>query len=100
MGDEHTVRTSDAPDEVQSRVIVAPLLLSAFLVAVVLIYRCRAHRLRRDRLAHEREAELQEIAAARDMETGEGRSPGRNASLVGLGSDQYMSAYKKLLAQA
>lgn len=62
MSDEHTVRASDTPDEVQLRVIVAPLLLSAFLVAMVLLYRCRSHRLRRERLAQEHEAELQEIA--------------------------------------
>lgn len=62
MSDEHTVRTSDTPDEVQLRVIVVPLLLSASLVAVVLIYRCRSHRLRRDRLADEHQTELLEIA--------------------------------------
>eukprot|EP00752_Nemacystus_decipiens_P018457 g16547.t1 len=99
MSDEHKIRPSDAPDDVQLRVIVGPLLLSAFLVAVVLFYRCRAHQLRRDRLAEEQQAELREIAAARDTEAGEG-SPGQRTSLVGLGSDRYMSAYKKLLAQA
>ena len=62
MSDEHEVLPSDAPDDVQLGVIVVPLLFSAVLVAVVLIYRCRAHRLRRDRLAEEHEAELQEIA--------------------------------------
>lgn len=62
MSNEHTVRPSDAPDDVQLRVIVVPLLLSAFLVVAVLLYRCRAHRLRRHRLAEEHEAELQDIA--------------------------------------
>lgn len=62
MGDDHTVRPSDAPDDVQFRLIVAPLMLSAFLVVVVLLYRCRAHRLRREGLAEEHEAELQEMA--------------------------------------
>lgn len=49
------------PDEVQLGAIVIPLLVSAFLVAVVLVYRCRAHRQRRNRLAREHEEELQEI---------------------------------------
>lgn len=62
MSDEHTVRTSEAPDEVQLWVVVVPLLLSAFLVAAVLVYRCRAYRLRRARLAEERQVELAEIA--------------------------------------
>lgn len=62
MSNEHAIATSDTPDEVNLRVIVVPLLLSAVLVAVVLLYRCRSHRLRRDRLAEEHEEELQEIA--------------------------------------
>lgn len=49
------------PDDVQMGVIVVPLLLSMFLVAVVLAYRCRAHRLRKDRLAREEEQELEEM---------------------------------------
>lgn len=78
MSDEHTVRASDSPpDEVQLRVIVVPLVLSAFLVAVVLLYRCRSHRLRRDRLAQEHQAELKEIA-------GERWRSGRSSSMRGL----------------
>lgn len=52
---------SGNPDDVQLRVVVIPLLVSMFLVAVVLAYRCRAHRQRRDRLARERQEELEEI---------------------------------------
>ncbi len=40
------------------------------------------------------------LAAAREAAAGEaGESPWRNASMVGLGDDHYMSAYKKLLTQ-
>ncbi|CAM9651043.1 unnamed protein product [Ectocarpus sp. 12 AP-2014] len=92
---------SERPDEVQISVVVLPLVLSAALAAVVVAYRCFANRLRRDRLALERQEEVEEIRAARGREgAGEGESPDRSAAMAGLGKDQYMSAYKKLLAQA
>ncbi|CBJ32051.1 expressed unknown protein [Ectocarpus siliculosus] len=92
---------SERPDEVQIGVVVLPLVLSAALVTVVVAYRCFANRLRRDRLALERQEEVEEIRAARGREeAGEGGSPHRSAAMAGLGKDQYMSAYKKLLAQA
>ncbi|CAM9720715.1 unnamed protein product [Hapterophycus canaliculatus] len=102
MDNQPAVGTTEKehPDEVQMGVIIVPLLLSIFLVAAVLAYRCRAYRLRRDRLAQEQQQELEEMKAAREMDSDGGGSPRRNAALIGLGSDQYMSAYKKLLSQA
>ncbi|CAM9877677.1 unnamed protein product [Ectocarpus sp. 13 AM-2016] len=92
---------SERPDEVQIGAVVLPLVLSAALVTVVVAYRCFANRLRRDRLALERREEVEEIRAARGREeAGGGGSPHRSAAMAGLGNDQYMSAYKNLLAQA
>ena len=62
MGDEDTLTTPGAPEEVRLGIIVVPLLLSACLVAVVFAYRCWSHRVRRDRLAQEHQAELREMA--------------------------------------
>ncbi len=67
MGDENTLATSGAPEEVKLGFIVGPLLLSACLVAVVFAYRCYSHRARRDRLAREHEAELRDIAGTTDI---------------------------------
>ncbi|CAM9887366.1 unnamed protein product [Scytosiphon promiscuus] len=98
MNSQPAVGTSETEDynDVQMGVIVVPLLFSMFLVAAVLAYRCRAHRLRRDRLAQEQQEELAEMKAAREM----GADGAISAALAGLGDDQYMSAYKKLLSQA
>lgn len=63
MSSQPAVGTTEKehPDDVQMGVIVVPLLFSMFLAAVVLAYRCRAHRLRRNRLAQEQEEELAEM---------------------------------------
>eukprot|EP00904_Undaria_pinnatifida_P000556 jgi/Undpi1/10500/HiC_scaffold_29.g12950.m1 len=105
MDGERTVVTSPVrhPDEVQWRFIVIPLLMSVVLVACVLAYRCRAHRLKRERLLREQHDERREFTAAQDSEAGGASSAGdpyRSAAAVGLGGNHYMSAYKKLLQQA
>jgi len=67
MGDDNTLSTSSAPEEVKLGFIVVPLLLASCLVVVVFLYRCYSHRRRRHRLAQEHQAELREMAGGMDV---------------------------------
>lgn len=51
-------------EEVRWIVIAVPLVVSVILFVSVIAYRCRAHRLRRDRIAQEREQEVREMKGA------------------------------------
>lgn len=63
MSGEQVIGASldDQEEEVWWVVIVVPLVVSVVLFGSVVLYRCRAHRLRQDRIAQEREQELCEM---------------------------------------